>query len=187
MAGKRCGKCQRILPHEAFHPHWQNGLQWQCKDCDRFMRSERHRAWRKLEKRIANTEFEHLWSRDGYFHFMESRAWRCHYCKAAVWTFGGGYWVDKVNPRSGYDPDNCVPACYPCNRLKFDMHVELFRKLIRTLLEEHEPGKIPWDVYHPKFKRKRLREFEELDIQTRLRFPSKKPDERRERIAGQLE
>ena len=41
--------------------------------------------------------------------------------------------VDRVNSSIGYTPENCVPACWDCNRLKSDFEEGVFLKKVREI------------------------------------------------------
>jgi hypothetical protein len=46
----------------------------------------------------------------------------CHYCGDSIDTIG----LDRVDSSKGYEIDNVVPCCYPCNRMKMDSSVSEF-------------------------------------------------------------
>jgi 5-methylcytosine-specific restriction endonuclease McrA len=41
--------------------------------------------------------------------------------------------VDRLDPKEGYTPENCVPACDKCNRAKNDWTLEEFKKWVRQV------------------------------------------------------
>lgn len=55
------------------------------------------------------------------FHKLTSQA--CKYCGkpplqvSRSYTYNG---IDRLNPKQGYIPDNCVPCCKECNWIKGD-------------------------------------------------------------------
>ena len=68
----------------------------------------------------------------------------CHYCGSSPKV---GYHqltpvplngVDRVDPDLGYTPENCVPACSTCNKLKSNRPVEDFLQHIRRIYEHIE-------------------------------------------------
>lgn len=55
------------------------------------------------------------------FHKLTSSP--CHYCKKPPLQISKAYkynGIDRMNPKKGYTPDNCVPCCKECNWIKGD-------------------------------------------------------------------
>lgn len=61
--------------------------------------------------------------KEQYLHLTEGK--KCFYCKSALGSAGHG--LDRIDNDKGYHPDNVVPCCDTCNRLKSDLltHVEM--------------------------------------------------------------
>lgn len=70
----------------------------------------------------------------------------CHYCGAAPenvagclrsngkFTYSG---IDRLDSSRGYLPDNVVPCCSKCNRMKMEMPVEEFFARVARIVENH--------------------------------------------------
>lgn len=63
------------------------------------------------------------------FEKLISRA--CHYCRGK----GGG--VDRVNNTLGYVPQNCLPCCEVCNRMKRDQTFQEFIAKCKAIAKNH--------------------------------------------------
>jgi hypothetical protein len=66
-----------------------------------------------------------------YEHFLE-KFWNkpCNYCGDKI--NGGG--IDRVDSSMGYEPDNCVPCCPNCNRMKMALSVSDFLSHIQKII-----------------------------------------------------
>jgi len=60
--------------------------------------------------------------------FFELKAANCFYCGGK----GGG--IDRVFNERGYEPDNCVPCCTRCNKMKLDTGVFSFIDHCRRII-----------------------------------------------------
>ena len=56
--------------------------------------------------------------------FQELVTKPCHYCNLIKEDEANG--IDRVNNDIGYTKENCVPACWKCNRMKHFYHPEFF-------------------------------------------------------------
>lgn len=115
-----CGRCQRILPADAFHKERKNrsGLSNKCKDCarDQYQRSkhrfrERRYIYKAAEggKMIPFTEEE----RAARFSMWGGRCWKCGIAEATE--------EDHVKPisKAGWHClANLRPVCHACNSSK---------------------------------------------------------------------
>lgn len=59
----------------------------------------------------------------------------CHYCGKVRGKPSG---IDRIDPSQGYYWDNCLPACWLCNRAKNDLSYDEFLDLIRDISEHQE-------------------------------------------------
>jgi len=71
----------------------------------------------------------------------------CHYCgglpkRKKIWNRGERRWskervngVDRLNPGQGYNVDNCVPACSPCNMAKHKFNKTEFIEHLKKILD----------------------------------------------------
>ena len=73
----------------------------------------------------------------------------CHYCKQ--WNEEEAIGIDRVNNDLGYTKNNCVPACWICNRMKHFYHPEFFIEKCKIISKNIEPTKefyIKWSTYY---------------------------------------
>lgn len=61
--------------------------------------------------------------------FKEHWETTCYYCGAKLTKVS----FDKLDPQRGYTPDNVVPCCWVCNRMKGDMSKESFIAHLRKI------------------------------------------------------
>lgn len=63
------------------------------------------------------------------------KVWKqpCYYCGEPIKTAG----LDRYDNRRGYEPDNIVPCCYNCNRMKATMHGDDFLDLLAKIFYKH--------------------------------------------------
>lgn len=77
--------------------------------------------------------------------FRELTASPCRYCGALPaqvagadghdpYTYNG---VDRIDSSKGYTADNCVPCCFPCNRIKGSLPVDVFLERVRAIARRH--------------------------------------------------
>lgn len=52
----------------------------------------------------------------------------CHYC-----NHSGKVGIDRKNPEEGYTLENCLPACWPCNKMKGTMPYLDFIRLVKRI------------------------------------------------------
>ena len=73
----------------------------------------------------------------------------CHYCKHYIEAEAIG--IDRVNNDIGYTRENCVPACWKCNRMKHFYHPIFFLEKCKILTKETIPTKdfyAKWSLYY---------------------------------------
>jgi len=73
----------------------------------------------------------------------------CHYCKHINTEEANG--IDRINNDLGYTKDNCVPACWRCNRMKHFYHPEFFIEKCKIIIKEVLPTKefySKWSLYY---------------------------------------
>jgi hypothetical protein len=61
----------------------------------------------------------------------------CHYCNLIKEDEANG--IDRVNNDIGYTKDNCVPACWRCNRMKHFYHPEFFLEKCKIITKKVIP------------------------------------------------
>jgi hypothetical protein len=73
----------------------------------------------------------------------------CHYCKSISDTEAIG--IDRVNNDIGYVKENCVAACWKCNRMKHFYHPVFFIEKCKIITKELIPDKAfykKWSLYY---------------------------------------
>jgi 5-methylcytosine-specific restriction endonuclease McrA len=72
---------------------------------------------------------------------------KCHYCGDVLVRseFGSGKYgqatrLDRKNPEMGYTKENCVTACWPCNRMKQSLSYDEFVERIYKIYKKHRRG-----------------------------------------------
>jgi len=73
----------------------------------------------------------------------------CHYCKEIKDNEVNG--IDRVNNSLGYTRENCVSACWKCNRMKHFYHPEFFLDKCKIIIKEQIPTKqfyTKWGTYY---------------------------------------
>ena len=73
----------------------------------------------------------------------------CHYCKQIKEKETNG--IDRVNNDLGYTKENCVPACWTCNRMKHFYHPDFFIEKCKIAIKEIIPTKefySKWALYY---------------------------------------
>jgi hypothetical protein len=112
-------------------PSGESGFRRKLRTCKR-QAKERSLSWN-----ITDEETKQL--------FLSN----CHYCDAipAQQVYGEqgdahGLFVangiDRVINEIGYEPDNCVPCCGPCNRAKDTMTSDEFIAMARRITNKHK-------------------------------------------------
>ncbi|NDB82209.1 MAG: hypothetical protein EB127_05625 [Alphaproteobacteria bacterium] len=73
----------------------------------------------------------------------------CHYCNLIKEDEANG--IDRVNNDIGYTKENCVPACWRCNRMKHFYHPEFFLEKCKIITKKLIPTKefyTKWATYY---------------------------------------
>ena len=81
--------------------------------------------------------------------FCELVTQPCYYCKSI--TEGETNGIDRVNNNKGYVKDNCVTACWKCNRMKHMYHPLFFIQKCKFIANNEKPTKSfykKWDTYY---------------------------------------
>jgi hypothetical protein len=111
---KSCPKCKRQLPRWEFYAHSQtkDGLQTQCKTCQKTHSSERHRKrWSNIKARVLNPahkEYPNYGGRGIAMHpdwadsFKAFRDW----IEANLGPCPAGHSLDRIDNGRGYEPGN---------------------------------------------------------------------------------
>lgn len=126
---KQCAKCKELKSEDNFYKSKRvNGLAYTCKQCHRLaVRGYRHvedsYAWwyRRLEKIKYSARKRGLEFNLRVEDLKEIKnADTCYYCSCVTDTIT----LDRKDNARGYVPDNVVPACYACNKLKSNIFNE---------------------------------------------------------------
>lgn len=72
---------------------------------------------RGIEFRLSFDEFMVYWKA------------KCFYCSYSIFTIG----LDRIVNSKGYTPDNVVPACAVCNKMKNDMSQSVFLSAVAAI------------------------------------------------------
>lgn len=73
----------------------------------------------------------------------------CHYCTLIKENEVNG--IDRINNSLGYTKENCVSACWKCNRMKYLYHPVFFIEKCKIILKEYIPLKkfySEWTSYY---------------------------------------
>ena len=73
----------------------------------------------------------------------------CHYCNKRNEEEANG--IDRVNNDLGYTKENCVPACWKCNRIKHFYHPGFFIEKCNIITKKTLPTKefyTKWSLYY---------------------------------------
>jgi len=73
----------------------------------------------------------------------------CHYCNLIKEDEANG--IDRLNNDIGYTKENCVPACWKCNRMKHFYHPEFFLEKCKIISKHTIPVKefySKWALYY---------------------------------------
>lgn len=151
---KICGKCKETKPYRDFHPErkGKDGLQAYCKMCNRanvklwqqahkstvssyghvYIRKDlsrykyciRHSKRRNIEFLLTFEQFKTLIHTD------------CHYCEGMFEKNETGFGIDRKDSAFGYRPDNCLPCCTICNKIKNNfLTVEEAKAAIQAIMQ----------------------------------------------------
>jgi hypothetical protein len=95
--------------HKEERSRWQAG--WRAKNWLSV-------SWTRYKSNCKRTGVVLGISREEHDAIVQSP---CHYCGA-----GAPNGIDRIRPDCGYLPDNVVPCCWICNRMKHLFGLELF-------------------------------------------------------------
>ena len=157
-----CVKCTKDFEsfqtgHRKDSMHCKECLEKQAK-CDK-KREGRVRNYK--EERLNNLEasykthtVESLKRGYGDFQinfdeFKELVTSACHYCKSKTDSEAVG--IDRINNDIGYTKENCVPACWTCNRMKHFYHPAFFIEKCKIMAKHMIPSKAfykKWSLYY---------------------------------------
>jgi hypothetical protein len=74
---------------------------------------------------------------------------KCHYCNFKNESETNG--IDRINNDIGYTKENCVTACWKCNRMKHFYHPIFFIEKCKIIAKQTTPTKPfykEWDLYY---------------------------------------
>jgi len=124
---------------------------------------------KKREDRVRNYKEEHFRNLEMYYKnyiekanirekgdfqiefetFTELVKGSCYYCKYKSDTETNG--IDRINNDIGYIKENCVTACWKCNRMKHFYHPRFFIEKCKIICKQTEPTKEfykEWKLYY---------------------------------------
>jgi hypothetical protein len=81
--------------------------------------------------------------------FLKTISSPCHYCNH--FKDGEAVGIDRINNSIGYLPENCVPCCEVCNRMKSFYHPAFFVEKAKHIARETTPPSSfykHWDIYY---------------------------------------
>lgn len=133
---KTCGKCKESKPISEFHSANKGAdkLQSYCKKCA----LEQTRVWQRTHKNTTS-EYSYEYARrpqarylfcirnakrrnigfsltqDEFFQLI---AQDCYYCEGMFDKNKTGFGIDRIDNSFGYRPNNCLPCCTICNKIK---------------------------------------------------------------------
>lgn len=122
---KYCGKTKRVEDGFRFIPS-RDLYFHKCKDCAREELKERRKkpgtyAYKEKRKSIGFRRAKHSAKSRGYSFTLSLKQFNkikkentCFYCKKKTERIQ----MDRINNDIGYEIENIVPCCAPCNRLK---------------------------------------------------------------------
>lgn len=92
---------------------------WRSQDVEK-MRATGRQDSRRPARRLSYSKHQAqrrglTWSIDATTH-RKLTALPCHYCVGVLPETGSG--LDRIDNARGYEPDNVVPCCSDCNRIK---------------------------------------------------------------------
>lgn len=159
---RSCIKCARDF--EAFKTRYgkdsMNCLECRDKQATQDKkREDRERHYMKERLQHLEIHYKHYITgslKRGYgdfqINFEEFKALvtsPCHYCKLIKEKEANG--IDRVNNDLGYTKENCVPACWKCNRMKHFYHPEFFLEKCKIICKKIFPTKefySNWALYY---------------------------------------
>lgn len=102
---------------------WMDGYRqlWGTK----FKRLKEKARTKKLIMTLTLNDCEKIWIQP------------CEYCGGECLDTKGGYGIDRINSKKGYELGNVVPCCSICNRAKFNSSREEFEKWILKIIKYH--------------------------------------------------
>lgn len=180
VSTRSCIKCSKDF--DAFiTQHGKESVK--CKSCASTQasqdakRADRRRNYkaerlRNLQASYKNHNQESLKRGHGDFHLTFDEFSRlvtgyCYYCKHKDDNEAIG--IDRINNDIGYTKENCVPACWKCNKMKYFYHPSFFVEKCKILIKETMPTKpfyTKWATYYTRSSYKNYttykRESEEL-------------------------
>jgi len=89
----------------------------------------------------------------------------CHYCKGTSNIQG----VDRINNNIGYTKENCVSACWTCNRMKCFYHPEFFIMKCKIILKTVLPENFykTWSAYYGRSSNKNYKNYKKVSEEER--------------------
>lgn len=104
--------------------------------------SDRNYWIRKYKNRAKKLKIPFSLTKSEFFSICSRN---CHYCNQPPEEKTAGYkrkgnndkffanGIDRVDPKKGYEIDNCLPCCKTCNFMKTDKSYEDFKKRIELI------------------------------------------------------
>ena len=162
VSTRSCMKCSKDF--EAYvTQHGNDSVK--CKSCSinqatqDAKRADRQRNYkaerlRNLQASYKNHNKESLKRGHGDFHLTFDEFTRlvtgsCYYCNYKDDKEAIG--IDRINNDIGYTKENCVPACWTCNKMKYIYHPSFFVEKCKILTKEQIPTKdfyTKWATYY---------------------------------------
>lgn len=135
---KTCSRCKTEKSPESDFYAYSNGLLYgRCKDCVKKQNGSRVCSKRKIvgtrawfTRRYCSVK-QHSKPRGKDFSLtldefiMIYNEWKCYYCGAEE-----NLSIDRVDNDKGYVRGNCVLACLPCNKQKYNNTSEGLERMI---------------------------------------------------------
>lgn len=116
----RCCICKIAHPDYLFSKK-KEGLQYHCKFCRTQIDVKRSKKPKTFN--LNMTQFLYLMTKP------------CVYCGELT----SSRTVDRWDSNKGYEPDNCVSACWRCNKLKGNFTIKDFVNIIRLYKPDFSP------------------------------------------------
>jgi hypothetical protein len=159
---RSCVNCEKDF--EVFKTRY-NKDSVNCKDCSNKQaiqdkkrenreRNHKNERFRNLER--AYREYIKSALKRGYGDFeLDFEEFKiivtlpCNYCKSIKEDEANG--IDRLNNDIGYTKENCVPACWKCNRMKHFYNPEFFLEKCKIITKEKIPDKnfySKWALYY---------------------------------------
>jgi hypothetical protein len=92
----------------------------------------------------------------------------CNYCK--IYNAEEANGIDRVNNDLGYTKENCVSACWKCNRIKHFYHPDFFIEKCKIISKEIQPTKdfyLKWSTYYTRSCNNNYTNYKKESEQTR--------------------